>query len=104
MSDLHLTASLAVDRDALADLCRRHGISAIRVFGSALGPHFGLDSDVDILVEFHSGADPDLFGLGEIQQDLSDLLGREVDLKTREMFSPANLQRVLKASRLGYAA
>ncbi|MCL4741634.1 MAG: nucleotidyltransferase family protein [Phycisphaerales bacterium] len=99
-----LAAGLTIDQDALADLCRRHGISAIRVFGSALGPHFGPDSDADILIEFRPGVDPDLFDLGAIQQDLSDLLAREVDLKTPEMFSPASLERVLRASRLGYAA
>ena len=104
MSSHQLAPGLTLNGDALADLFRSHGISAIRVFGSALGPHFGPDSDVDILLEFRPGVDPDLFDLGAIQQDLSDLLGREVDLKTHEMFLPANLARVLGASRIAYAA
>jgi predicted nucleotidyltransferase len=95
---------ITVNRDRLAALCRHHGIAAIRVFGSALRPDFGPDSDIDVLIEFEPGVDPDLFALAGIQQDLSDLFGREVDLKTPEMFSPASLQHVLRSSRLGYAA
>ncbi|HZW09774.1 MAG TPA: nucleotidyltransferase family protein [Phycisphaerales bacterium] len=104
MAAHQLADGVMVDRDQLAALCRRHGIAVIRVFGSALRADFGADSDIDILVEFEPGVDPDLFALGGIQQDLSDLFGREVDLKTPEMFSPATLEHVLRSSRLGYAA
>ncbi|MBK7405509.1 MAG: nucleotidyltransferase family protein [Phycisphaerales bacterium] len=95
---------ITVDRDQLAALCERHRITAVRIFGSALRADFGPESDLDMLVEFAPGVDPDLFELGGIQQDLSDLFGREVDLKTPEMFSPASLRHVLRSSRIGYAA
>ena len=62
------------------------------------------DSDIDVLLEFEAGTDPDLLELGGMQQDLSDLFGREVDLKTPDMFSPSNLRRVLDQSVIGYAA
>jgi predicted nucleotidyltransferase len=65
---------------------------------------FGPDSDLDVLLEFEAGVDPGLFELGGMQQDLSDLFGREVDLKTPEMFGPTNFQRVLASSVVGYAA
>lgn len=100
----HIAEGVSVDREQLAALCRRHQIVAIRVFGSALRPDFSPDSDLDVLVEFEAGVDPDLFELGGLQQDLSDLLGRDVDLKTPEMFSPSGLEHVLRSSRLGYAA
>lgn len=104
MPSTDLTARLPLDPAKLAAFCQRHRVRALRLFGSVLRADFGPDSDVDILIEFQPGVDPDLFELGGMQQDLSDLLGREVDLKTPEMFSPANLKRVVDSSQLGYAA
>jgi predicted nucleotidyltransferase len=104
MSTLEIAEGVTVDRDELAALCGRLRIAAIRLFGSVVRPDFGPDSDLDILVEFEAGVDPDLFTLGGIQQDFCDLFGREVDLKTAEMFSPGGLRHVLRSSRVGYAA
>lgn len=94
----------SVDPARLAEFCARHRVSTLRVFGSALRGDFGPTSDIDVLLEFQPGVDPDLFELGGMQQDLSDLLGHEVDLKTPDMFSPASLRRVLARSVVGYAA
>lgn len=93
-----------IDQRQLADFCARHRVRTLHIFGSALRDDFSSLSDIDVLVEFEPGFDPDLFELGGMQQDLSDLLGRDVDLRTREMFSPGNLQRVLASSIVGYAA
>ncbi|MBC7772670.1 MAG: nucleotidyltransferase domain-containing protein [Pyrinomonadaceae bacterium] len=76
----------------------------MRLFGSVLRDDFGPESDVDVLLEFGPGVDPDLFELGGIQQDLTDLFQREVDLKVPAMFSAANLERVLASSVVSYAA
>lgn len=88
----------------LAAFCSRHRIRSLRVFGSAARGELTPESDIDILVEFDPGVDPGLFELGGVQQDLTDLFEREVDLKTPEMFSPVNLRRVLGSSIVGYAA
>lgn len=99
-----LTSRLAFDPARLAAFCARHRVRSIRAFGSVLRDDFTPESDLDLLVEFQPGVDPDLFELGGMQQDLSELFGREVDLKTPEMFSPANLRRVLGSSVVSYAA
>lgn len=76
-----MTAGLLFDRDAIARVCRAHGVSQLRIFGSATTDSFNPErSDVDFLVEFAPGSvDPfdDYFGLKE---DLELLLGRSVDL------------------------
>jgi predicted nucleotidyltransferase len=95
---------VTVEAAKLEEFCRRHRVRALRVYGSVLRDDYGPESDIDVLLEFEPGVDPDLFELGGMQQDLSDLFGREVDLKTAEMFSPASLRRVLNASVVGYAA
>lgn len=88
----------------LAEFCRLNRVASLRFFGSVLRPDFSDASDVDILIDFEPGVNPDLLDLGGMQQDLSELLGREVDLKTPDMFSPAALRRVLATSLPKYAA
>jgi predicted nucleotidyltransferase len=104
MSTFGAIPNLHIERAKLAEFCAAHRVRALRVFGSILRPDFGPHSDIDVLIEFEPGVDPDLFELGGMQQDLSDLIGRDVDLKTADMFSPSNLKRVLHSSILGYAA
>lgn len=78
---------LAIDRAQLADFCRRHGIVRLAVFGSALRSDFKADSDVDILVAFAPGRAPG-FGFFALEDELSALLGRRVDLQTAGFLSP----------------
>jgi predicted nucleotidyltransferase len=86
---------LGVDQDQLAELCRRHGVAKLGLFGSVLGEEFGPDSDVDVVVEFEPGTRVSYFTLGGLQQDLSDLFGRHVDLKTPTTLSKYIAGRVL---------
>lgn len=99
-----LSRRVEFDVARLATFCVRHNIRSIRAFGSVLRDDFAPESDLDLLIEFQPGVDPDLFELGGMQQDLSGIFGREVDLKTPEMFAPDNLRRVLGQSVIGYAA
>lgn len=68
---------------AIAELCRRYRVKRLEVFGSAArGTDFDLaTSDADFLVEFsvESGR-PSLKTFFALQADLSQVLGREVDL------------------------
>ncbi len=65
----------------IAEFCRRHHIRRLALFGSVLRDDFTPDSDVDILVEFEPGRTPGL-EFFTIQDELSDVLGRRVDLYT----------------------
>ncbi|MBY0311698.1 MAG: nucleotidyltransferase family protein [Phycisphaerales bacterium] len=89
---------------AIAAFCARHQIQSVRVFGSCARGELTPESDIDLLIEFQPGVDPDLFQLGGMQQELTSIFDREVDLKTPDMFSPSNLHRILASSVLGYAA
>lgn len=71
------------DDAALDALCRRYAIRRLSLFGSTLKGTSRPDSDVDLLVEFQTGATPSLFTMAEIELQLSPLLGgRKVDLHT----------------------
>jgi len=91
-------------KEGLADLCRRHGVRRLSLFGSVLRGTDGPDSDVDLLVEFEPDRVPGLLGLAQIEIDLSDLLGgRTVDLRTAEDLSHLFRETVTEAAEIQYA-
>ena len=51
-----MNKNLSIPKDEIADFCRRHHICRLSIFGSALRDDFAPDSDVDVLVEFDTGA------------------------------------------------
>jgi hypothetical protein len=95
---------LSYDREALARLCRNHGIRRLALFGSVLKGTDRPDSDVDFLVEFEPGAVPGLLGLAEIEAQLSVLLGRRADLRTANELSPYFRQAVERTAEVQFAA
>jgi predicted nucleotidyltransferase len=90
-------------RDKIADFCRRHHIRKLAVFGSVLHGDSRPDSDLDILVEFEPGHVPGLAFFG-MEQELSELLGRKVDLNTPQFLSPYFRDEVLAEAEVQYAA
>lgn len=90
-------------RVELAEFCRRHHIGKLSLFGSALGDGFRSDSDIDILVEFHADIPVGLIRLSAIERELSDLLGRTVDLRTPEELSPYIREEVTRSAVVQYA-
>jgi len=73
-----------LDRGAIAPFCDRWNIRELALFGSALREDFGPESDVDVLVTFRDDADWSLLDMVRMQEDLSSIVGRSVDLVNRE--------------------
>lgn len=88
----------------LAELCQRWGVRRLWVFGSVLRGDFRSDSDIDVLIETDPDHTPGLFALGGLQMDLSDLLGRHVDLAMLGGVPLNERERLLSTVRLQYAA
>jgi predicted nucleotidyltransferase len=91
------------DSEKIAAFCRQHGVVRLSLFGSILRKDFGPESDIDVLVEFPA-ATPSLLELGGMQQELTALLGRTVDLKTWGFLSDRIRNRVAKERKIQYAA
>jgi predicted nucleotidyltransferase len=89
-------------KEKIADFCRRHHIRKLAVFGSALREDFRPDSDLDVLVEFDPAHTPGLAFFG-MEQELSELLGRKVDLNTPQFLSPYFRDKVLAEAEVQYA-
>jgi len=89
--------------ERLGDLCRRHHIRRLALFGSILTDEFRPDSDVDVLVEFEPGKIPGLEYFG-IEAELSDLIGRRVDLNSPGFLSRYFRDEIVREARTIYAA
>ena len=98
-----MAARITVDRARLAALCRRHHITKLALFGSVLRDEFRPDSDVDVLVEFESGHTPG-FAFFAIEDELSQLFGRKVDLNTPGFLSRRFRDAVAAEAEVQYAA
>lgn len=86
-----------IPSEQIAALCRRNHIRRLALFGSVLLDDFTPESDVDVLVEFEPGCTPG-FGFIRVEDELSAVLGRKVDLNT-----PNNLSKYFRDSVLSVA-
>jgi predicted nucleotidyltransferase len=74
---------IEIPEEQIAAFCRRWHISELALFGSVLRDDFGPDSDLDVLVTFVPGAEWSLLDHVRMEQELADLLGREIDLLSK---------------------
>ncbi len=93
--------NIALPTEALIDFCQRHHIRKLALFGSVLRDDFRPDSDVDVLVEFEPGHAPG-WEFVSMQDELSAILGRPVDLNTPGFLSRHFRQRVLDNAQVIY--
>jgi uncharacterized protein len=96
------TPRIPIPTDRIADFCRRWKVTEFAIFGSVLRDDFGPESDVDVLLTFDDQAHPTLFDLVAMQDELSKLLGRPVDLSERGSIE-ASRNEVRRRSILGSA-
>ena len=104
---MHATLQLGdvqVDETTLSELCGRYFVRELSLFGSAARGEMRPDSDIDILVEFLPDASIDLVDYAGLMLDLSHLLGRKVDLVSKNGLKPLIRSSVLAEARLLYAA
>ena len=80
-----------VKKDELFKFCRENHIKKLSLFGSALRDELKPDSDIDLLVEFEDEHLPGLLKLAGLEIELTEMIGRKVDLRT-----PAELSRYFK--------
>lgn len=77
-----ITLPVQIPQQAIAAFCMRSHIRKLSLFGSVLTERFRDESDIDILVEFEPGHVPGLIELAGMEIELSEIVGRKVDLRT----------------------
>ncbi len=97
-----MSSKIPVDRQRIAEFCRKHHIRKLSLFGSVLGEDFRPESDIDVLVTFEPGQ---VIGLRivDIEDELAQLLGRRVDLVSEKYLSRRIRDSVLSAAEVQYA-
>jgi hypothetical protein len=95
---------IPIDNDRIAEFCRRNKIRRLAFFGSVLRDDFGPGSDVDVLVEFGPDAGVGFFAIARMQDELSAILGRPVDLCTQKGLSRYFRDRVVREAEVAYVA
>ncbi|MEI6499911.1 MAG: nucleotidyltransferase domain-containing protein [Armatimonadota bacterium] len=93
-----------LDDERVARFCRDHHVVRLSLFGSVLTSRFSPLSDVDVLVEFEAGKEPSLFGMSQMERELSEIVGRQVDLRTPEDLSPYFREKVVAGAERVYAS
>ena len=93
-----------VDESRLAQICRRYSVRELSVFGSAARGTMRPHSDIDLLVEFLPEAEPGLLDHAGLMLDLSELLGRKVDLVSKNGLKPLIRDSLTRDARRVYAA
>jgi len=93
---------------AMVAFCRRWKVKELALFGSALRDDFRPDSDIDLLLSFKPGDECSLFEFERMQRELRRILGRKVDLVSRDgIENGRNTRRrdvILSTAKVFYAA
>jgi uncharacterized protein len=101
-----MNPTIEIHRDEVQSLCRRFGVQALDLFGSATGEAFDPQrSDIDFVVDFGPGEQPDLFNrYFGLNAALAALFGRKVDLvMAGAMVNPHFVAEVNRTRRPVYA-
>jgi predicted nucleotidyltransferase len=96
---------VSVPHEAVAELCRRWKVVELSFLGSVMREDFRADSDVDVLVSFTRGAAWSLLDLVAMQNELSTLVGRPVDLiEEAALRNPYRRSAIRRSKHVLYAA
>ncbi|MBX3433306.1 MAG: nucleotidyltransferase family protein [Pirellulales bacterium] len=103
MVDVAKRIEALIPKGGLSDIAERWQIVELSLFGSVLRDDFGPASDVDVLVSFEPSAPWSLWDLVRLQDELGELLGREIDLVEAEgLRNPYRRQHILSGKQTIY--
>ena len=96
--------AISIDRERIAEFCRKWRVKELSIFGSALGEDFRPDSDVDVLVVFGEGAEWDLFDHLHAGEELRLLFARDADpVEKQAIRNPFRRHHILNHREVIYA-
>ncbi|MEW6355533.1 MAG: nucleotidyltransferase family protein [Planctomycetota bacterium] len=103
-----MALKLPIDREKIAEFCRRWKIVEFALFGSVVREDFGAESDIDALVTFAPDARWGLFDVVRMQEALEKILGRKVDLVERKAVEQSEnyirRKHILREAQVVYVA
>ena len=95
---------LIVNPADIERLCIKYKIKELSIFGSAIRDDFNENSDVDLLVSFINNMEVGLFEVFDVEEELSRLLKRKIDIIPKEGLTlPVRKERILSTREIIYA-
>ena len=103
-----MATRIAIPTDGLAAFCERWQVAELALFGSVVREDFGSESDVDVLISFEPRARHTLFDIVRMEDELSRMFERRVDLVTRAAVEGSRnyirRKAILESAQVVYAA
>ena len=96
-------AKMTLPEDQIREICRRHRVKELSLFGSSVRGDSRPESDVDLLVEFEPDAEIGFLTLSKMRRELSGILQRPVDLVPKGGIKTKVRDSVLSEARVIYA-
>ncbi len=94
---------IQIEKEKIKKFCRKYHIRKLSFFGSILRDDFIQDSDVDVLIEFHPYQKIGYLRVAHMENELSSVIGRKVDLRTPEELSKYFRNEVIANAEVQYA-
>jgi len=95
---------IEISQERIAVFCHKNSIRRLALFGSILRDDFGQNSDIDVLVEFQAGVRVGYFAIARMGRELTDIMGRAVDIRTPAELHPSFRDEVMREALTEYVA
>ena len=98
-----LASGIEIPAEKIREACRRYHVKEMAIFGSAARGDMRPGSDIDIVVEFDPEANVG-WEFFELEEELTRIFARKVDLGTKRSLKPWIRPRALREALVIYAA
>ena len=99
---------ISISRSKIEGVCKQWEIVEFSFFGSVLREDFNISSDIDVLVEFSPNASWGLLDHAQMEEELSQIFNRPVDLVNKKAVKNSHnwirKQNILESAEVCYAA
>lgn len=80
-------------REIVTPIAKKHGLKAVYLFGSYARGEATAESDVDVLIDRAGSTIKSLFDLGALYNDLTESIGKSVDIVTLDALEQPSYKR-----------
>lgn len=89
-----------INKDKLIELCNKHKVKELYLFGSILTEDFNASSNIDMLIQFHEMNLLDYFdNYMDLKEELEELFHRHVDLVENQAVRNPVFRRVVEREK-----
>lgn len=102
-----MQAIISENINAIAEICKKHHVKEMAVFGSVTKDYFSENSDIDVLIDFQEDIKLEDYSTNyfSFEESLKALLNKEIDLVSKKFIeNPYFLESITKNKETLYVA